>query len=208
MTGARGAGDGDGERLSLRTLVIASVASATAALITSRFWAPGTAFTAALTPLIVAIVSEFLHRPAEHAAQRRASRRATSPEDTKAPAGERPETPTAQTTRAGGRRRLHLKLAFLTGAIAFAIAVAVLTLPELIFGRAVATNRETTIFGGGSHKPANPQEQGPQPTQTAPPATETAPRPPATTPPPTSPPTNPQPPPIVTPRPPETNPTP
>ena len=55
-----------GDRLSVRALAIASVASATAALITARLWAPGTALAAAVTPVIVAIVNELLSRPAEH----------------------------------------------------------------------------------------------------------------------------------------------
>jgi MFS family permease len=175
MTGPPGAGNDD--RLSIRTLVIASVASAAAALVTSRFWAPGTAFAAALTPVIISIVSELLHRPAEHVSRRRASRRAASPASIKPPTYEppdgrsgAPETPFGQTTRAHGRRRLHLKLALLTGVLAFAIAAAALTLPELIFGRAATTNRDTTIFGGDS-----PKEQAPQPTETRPQPTDPAP---------------------------------
>jgi hypothetical protein len=48
------------------------------------------------------------------------------------------------------RRRLHLKVAVVTGLIAFLIAAAVLTLPELIFGGSVTGGgRNTTVFGGG-----------------------------------------------------------
>ena len=60
----------DGRRLSLRTLGIASVASATAAVVTSLFWKGGTPIAAAVTPVIVAVVSEMLHRPAEKIATR------------------------------------------------------------------------------------------------------------------------------------------
>ena len=50
------------------------------------------------------------------------------------------------------RRRLHLKVAVITGLIAFLIAAAVLTLPELIFGSSVTGGgRNTTYFGGGSN---------------------------------------------------------
>jgi hypothetical protein len=55
----------EASRLSLRTLVIASVASATAAVVTSQFWARGTWIAAAMTPVIVALVQELLHRPTE-----------------------------------------------------------------------------------------------------------------------------------------------
>lgn len=56
--------------LSVRTLVIASVASAVAAVLTSLFWTRGTPIAAAITPVIVALVSELLHRPAEVISQR------------------------------------------------------------------------------------------------------------------------------------------
>ena len=45
-------------------------------------------------------------------------------------------------------RRVHLKLAVVTGLLAFLIAAAVLTLPELVFGGAVGSKDRTTIFGG------------------------------------------------------------
>ena len=164
------------DRLSVRTLAIASVASATAAVATSRLWGPGTALAAAVTPVIVAIVSELLNRPAEHVSRIRASRRAAFPGGVQAPGEEEPESGNGGETSAGpdGResasRRPRLKIALVTGALAFIIAVAVLTLPELIFGEAVATHRHTTIFGGS---PA--PEQAPAPSQTTPAATSTAP---------------------------------
>src|SRR4051794_24707886 len=61
--------------LSPRTLLIASAASATAAVITSRFWIAGTWVSAAITPFIVALVSELLHRPTEVVARRMTSER-------------------------------------------------------------------------------------------------------------------------------------
>ena len=54
----------------MRTLVIASAASALAAIVTSQFWIDGTPIAAALTPVIVTLVSELLHRPTERIAQR------------------------------------------------------------------------------------------------------------------------------------------
>ena len=47
------------------------------------------------------------------------------------------------------RRRLHLKIAVVTGLVAFLIAAAALTLPELLFGGAVSSSHDTTLFGGG-----------------------------------------------------------
>jgi hypothetical protein len=57
-------------RLNLRTLVIASAASATAAVVTSQLWIAGTWIAAAMTPVLVTLVSEMLHRPTEKIAQR------------------------------------------------------------------------------------------------------------------------------------------
>ena len=56
--------------MSVRTLVIASIASAVAAIVTSRFWRSGTPIAAAMTPVIVTIVSEALRRPTERIAER------------------------------------------------------------------------------------------------------------------------------------------
>lgn len=49
------------------------------------------------------------------------------------------------------RRKLHLKIAVITGLVGFLIAAAALTLPELIFGGSVSGgHRGTTYFGGSS----------------------------------------------------------
>src|SRR5918999_391730 len=56
-------------RLNMRTLVIASAASAAAALLTSQLWIAGTWIAAAMTPVIVSLVSELLHRPTERIAR-------------------------------------------------------------------------------------------------------------------------------------------
>jgi hypothetical protein len=161
------AGNGGGG-ISLRTLIIASVASAAAAIITSRLWKHGTVLSAAMTPVIVAIVSEVLHRPAERVTQIRSTRRTQPLPEAGGPAPPPGPSPgPAPPEPAGGRgvpgaigRRPSLKIAVATGVVAFAIAAAALTLPELIFGGAVANNRKTTIFGG--HKRGAKKEQAPQ----------------------------------------------
>jgi hypothetical protein len=56
-------------RHNLRTLVAASAGSATAALLTSQLWIAGTWIAAAVTPVMVALVSELLNRPAERIAR-------------------------------------------------------------------------------------------------------------------------------------------
>jgi uncharacterized iron-regulated membrane protein len=75
------------------------------------------------------------------------------------------------------RRRLHLKVALVTGLIAFVLAAVVLTVPELVFGGSVASKGHTTLFGGksnaGSKSSSSSEEQakpdaGKAPAQTPP----------------------------------------
>src|SRR5436190_13593624 len=65
-----------GGGLSLRTLGIASAASLTAAMVTSRLFPSGTIYASAMTPVIVAAVSEVLNRPANRVSELRRQRRA------------------------------------------------------------------------------------------------------------------------------------
>ena len=51
--------------LSVKTLLIAGAASAAAALVIPMLWRPGTVFAAAMTPIVVALVSELLRAPVE-----------------------------------------------------------------------------------------------------------------------------------------------
>jgi hypothetical protein len=139
------------------------------------------------------------------------------------PTGERPAAPgngggpqtgdgegiTPIRTYGRGRRRpIHLKIALITGLVAFVIAAAVLTLPELIFGGAISSHHSTTLFGGGSSKSKSdrsknqrnntstqPQQSKPQNGQTtpaAPPASGSTSKPPPTSPSSTTPQSSPQ----------------
>ena len=207
-------------RLSIRTLIIASVGSAMAAIVTSQFWIAGTPIAAALTPVIVALVSELLHRPTERIAQRLTTdtpalrHTDTLPEAAGAgpppkeeerrpqPAREAPMAdPRPRHTPAPGARpaptgpqpayrvhragtpasRLPWKVIIATAVIAFAIAATVLTLPELIAGRALFGGDGDTTLGGGRSdgggapaesesepQPTEPQEDEPEPDQTEP----------------------------------------
>jgi len=58
-----------GGRISLQTLIIASIASAAASFAASRIWGAGTIVSAAATPVVVALVSEFLRRPVQTVAE-------------------------------------------------------------------------------------------------------------------------------------------
>ncbi len=151
-------------RLSIRTLAVASASSAIAAIVTSRLWATGTPIAAAMTPVIVTIVGEMLHRPTAKIAERftvetdalpRAMGAGAPPRGVEArgsePVREQPlrdpssrgqpsrELPDGvRTYRAGARKRqLPWKLIVATAALAFVIGVVVLTLPQVIAGESL-----------------------------------------------------------------------
>ncbi len=176
-------------RLSIRTLAIASFASATAAVVTSQFWTGGTPIAAAVTPVIVALVSELLHRPTEAIARRVTYERpAILPEaGAAAPPAEpdadrlpqrAPSEPGSEPEReapvriyrgqpARRRRKIAVGVVVTTAVLAFAIAAAVLTIPELITGGSIGkSSRHTTLFGGKKNQ-AQPDTQQPT-TPTAP----------------------------------------
>jgi hypothetical protein len=213
-------------RLNMRTLVIASAASATAALLTSQLWIAGTWIAAAMTPVIVTLVSEMLHRPTERIARSITSdrgalpaaggaappaRRGADPLPDRAPeepaagaglaqppargagseapvrvyrsggAGPHGTLPGGRSAREGAgrdprdraegalpagrgpatrRRKIAYGAVFGTAALAFVIAVAALTLPELVAGGSVGKNDgRTTLFGGGKKNGDRQREQ-------------------------------------------------
>jgi hypothetical protein len=156
-----------GGGLSLQTLAVASAASLTAAMVTSRLFPPGTIYASALTPVLVAAISEMLHRPAARVTELRRQRRTmvlemhgvpTEQAEAEAEAEAEADAELGTTEVRERSRRVHPKVWAATGLAAFAIAAAVLTLPELIFGGAVATKHRTTFFGGGSAKSSTPSK--------------------------------------------------
>ncbi|HEX6654098.1 MAG TPA: hypothetical protein VF072_15240, partial [Thermoleophilaceae bacterium] len=167
-------------RLNTRTLTIASVASATAAAVTSQLWIAGTWIAAALTPVLVAVISEALHRPTE-----RVARAWTAEREPRSMAPQRAQTatraePAAVTGSAGPVRvyrqtsrgvsesergrptlsgsRIPWRAVLLTAAAAFVIAVATITVIDLASSGSV----NTTPLGrsGASHTKSGDQPQG------------------------------------------------
>jgi hypothetical protein len=227
-------------RHNLRTLAIASAASAAAALLMSQLWIAGTWIAAAMTPVIVTLISELLNRPADRIARSLTSDRAALPAaggaapparpgadalPTQAPeepgagaglaqppvpgrgseapvrvyrsggagshgtlpgeggpreaagagrrAGEAGARPGDRGPRPGGpaargpatrRRKIAYGAVFGTAALAFVIAVAVLTLPELVAGGSVGKNDGRTTLFGGAKKNGDRDQQAPQDT--------------------------------------------
>ena len=167
--------DGGGTRLSLQTLLISSLAAVAAAIVVPMFWVRGSILATAITPIIVAVVSEALNRPAaaiKTAAPRVARRTATG-------AAVRTRSPTGVGARGEGPEQLPprrhdpfglyeeerpranrrpLKLALITGLLAFIIGAGVVTASELtLFGHSVGqSKRSTGLFGGHVSKTATP----------------------------------------------------
>ena len=129
--------------LSLQTLAISALAASAAFVLVPLVWEPGTVFATAMTPVIVALVSEAIRHPVERVKTvRRDPRRQTVDEAPDDPFGlRRPEQ----------RRPGWVKWGVLTGLVAFLVTAAVITASELtIFDGSVSGERgNTTIFGGG-----------------------------------------------------------
>jgi hypothetical protein len=131
-----------------------------AAVIVPLVWERGTLLATAMTPVIVALVTEGLKHPAEKitTATSRVARRPGP-----APREPEPFDPLPEEERGGPTRpddpfglrerppiRRHWRLAVITGLVAFVLAATALTVSELVFGGAATRDSaRTTIFGGG-----------------------------------------------------------
>jgi hypothetical protein len=161
-------------RINLRTLVIASAASATAAVVTSQLWIAGTWIAAATTPVLVTLISELLHRPTDRIAERLTTdrpalrREPVEPPETVTPRADEPPPPREPAPSGGPvesgpgpvriyrssavsprRRKIAVGVVLGTSALALLIAVVVLTVPELLAGGAIGkSDSRTTLFRG------------------------------------------------------------
>ncbi|MGZ6838616.1 MAG: hypothetical protein ACXVGE_22370 [Blastococcus sp.] len=135
------------------TLVVASVSSAAAAVVARELWAPGTIASAALTPLLVALFGELLHRPAyrlTHAARQHLAGRMDAEVSL-----------TAWSLRMPARWRHVLG----TTAAAFLIGSVALTGWELLIHHSLANARDRTTLWGGSVRRQSTRATG-EPSQT------------------------------------------
>jgi len=136
----------------LPTLAITAIASATAAYVCSQIWARGTLASAAVTPVLVALIKEALSRPAQVVSQavplRGTVRSATHPDEPHEPVAER----VAQQGQVRGRSRLGRgpawKTAIVTGVLGFLVGAVIITVPELVAGQSASGGGQTTLFGG------------------------------------------------------------
>jgi hypothetical protein len=200
--------------ISIQTLVLSSVGAVAAAVIVPLIWDRGTLIATAMTPVIVALTSEALRRPAEKitAVTPKVTRRSATGAAVRTPEAFDPLPPREREAAPVVREddpfelrrrpavvRHHWRLALATGLAAFAIAAVVLTTSELVFGGAATKEGgRTTLFGGRDSRDATPTPPA-TPTATQTPDEDDAPAPTAT---PTATPTpTPTPTPTVTPAP-------
>lgn len=193
--------------LSVQTLLISAVAAVAAATVVPMIWESGTILATAMTPVIVALVSEGLRKPVQTvsavaprvarrsgtgAAVRRfepAAAETTHPERVGArgdgperfeplPGHLRDDAPSVRDDDPYGLRkaqrpaRPRLKIALITGLLAFVIAAGVLTVTELATGGSVSSNQRTSLFGGSTKKSKSKAKEDAKPTAT-PSATQT-----------------------------------
>jgi hypothetical protein len=175
-----------GGGLSITTLLISAVGAVAAATIVPLFWQRGTLIATAMTPVIVALVSEGLRRPAEKitavaprvtrrtatgAAVRRfdpAAARTRHPESVGArgrgPERYAPDVPHGGVSAddpfglraAAAPRRAWWKIGLATGLLAFVIGGGVVTASELAGGGSVAGKERTSLFGGNDDATPTP----------------------------------------------------
>jgi hypothetical protein len=175
--------------ISIQTLAISALAAVAAAVIVPMIWDKGTLIATAMTPVIVALVSEALRKPAERisAVTPKVTRRSSGlpvrsphsadrfdplpPQERAAAPPPRSDDPfRLRTARRPARH--HWRLAFATGVVAFVVAVAGLTMSELVLGGAATRDGgRTTFFSAGDSREEEQPTPTPSPTPTA---TETA----------------------------------
>jgi hypothetical protein len=190
-----------GGGLSVQTLLISSVAAVVATVVVSQFWEKGTLFFTAMVPIVVAITSEALKRPAEKITQvaplvaplkpARRGPTGTAPHEPAIPEEARrtfpdegAEPPPRREDRFGlyedeprrGQflRSRGVRVGLVTGLIAFLIGAAVVTASELALfnGSVGGGERRTTLLGGSSSRTSDREEEDREATPT-PEATET-----------------------------------
>ncbi len=156
--------------LSVTTLLIASASAAAAAVVVPLFWERGSIVAAAITPVIVTLVSESLRAPVTKVQEVGVWRRTPQGTAVRQPEGrdfrpgdpeeerieidpQHPDDPFGlyEDERDGGGgffTRRKVMIALVTGVIAFAIAAVVVTAGELTFGDSSSPTHKTTFFGG------------------------------------------------------------
>lgn len=192
---------GDERRLDLRTLVIASIASAVAAIVVSRIWTAGTPIAAAATPVFVTLLKELLDRPTGKIAERLTtdspavanttlrdtprSRERSKATEVRPPEQTKPgdiRIYRQQSSAAGkAASKISPRVILITGLLAFVIAGVVITAGQIAIGNPFGSDGKGAIFLG-QHKKKKSSQSGQQKTVTETAPTKTAPQSTTTTP--------------------------
>ena len=157
--------------MNMRTLTIASSASAAAAAVTSQLWIAGTWIAAALTPVLVAFISEAMHRPTERIARAWTTERGEARVmSAQTPTREEPAEltgtpgPVRVYKQSGGRsrlsegrptlsrRRIAIGGVLATAGIAFLIAIVAITAADLATGGSIGKGSHRSTFFSGDKK--------------------------------------------------------
>ncbi len=139
--------------ITVGSIVPSALGGVAAALVLSYFGAAGSLVGAALGPVVFLVVKELSRGPTE-AAIERAVRVPPRTADARARRDRRPSGSDGRPRPRGGLRWLVA-----TAVLATAIAVSVITIPELITGSSLTTDRQTTFFdrgSGGASEPSTP----------------------------------------------------
>lgn len=166
--------------LQLSTLLISSLAAVAAAIVVPTFWERGSLIATAVTPIIVALVTEALNRPAKVITTvptrvRRKPAAVGAGEERVSRWGDEDDPFGLRTPERAPRRRFPWKLGIITGLVAAVIGAGVVTASELaIFGHSVGggKSRSTSVFGGSNDRSPSDEEETPTPTATASPTEE------------------------------------
>src|SRR3954447_15905664 len=135
------------------TLAIAAISAVAAALVVSQLWPAGTIWATAMTPVVVSVVKEALERPAQKITQVGVVGRYHHDPDELVVEEVEPGASEPSERRLYGVRRHKWRIAVVTGLLAAAVAIAALTLPELVAGRSIVSGgKKTTVLGGHRHK--------------------------------------------------------
>jgi len=148
------ADEGRRSPLSPGDLLVGSLASAGAALVIHELWAPGALIGAALTPVLIALLTELLRRPVDRVATLRPSRHPAAP-------GRRTARVIDGTPVRIYRVRPRWRLALAGGLLAFALGAGGLTAFERLADRSLADrDANTTLFDRPASRPT-PEPAGP-----------------------------------------------
>jgi energy-converting hydrogenase Eha subunit A len=132
-----------------KTLGISSLASIVAAVVTSEFWPGGALGSAALTPVIVALVKDLLSPLARDRAERHEAEEAAAARKAAGAPDDPPPPPPRWPFVLGG-----ILVGILIALVAFLLAAVILTVPEIVADKSITGGGgETTFFGDNDEKP-------------------------------------------------------